>query len=69
MAYWIIGSKNEIILNKHHRNTHGTDKIDNVYQVHHLPPLHQSITPGYKILQAKPENFDLAQRTRFFRAK
>jgi len=55
MEYWIIGSKSEIILNKHHRNTHGTDKIDNVSQVHHptTPSIHYS---GYKILQAKPGN-------------
>jgi hypothetical protein len=50
MEYWIIGSKSGIILNKHHGNTHSTDKIDNVSQAHHpiAPSLHYS---GYKILR------------------
>ena len=44
MGCWIIGSKNVIFLNKNHRNTHGTDKIDHVSQAHHpiTPSLHYS---------------------------
>jgi hypothetical protein len=50
MGYWIIGSKSAIFLNKYHRNTHSTDKLDNVSQVPHpiTPSLHYS---GYKILR------------------
>ena len=50
MGYWIIGSKILIFLNKYHRNTHGTYKIDHVPQAPHpiIPSLHYS---GYKILR------------------
>ena len=50
MAYWIIGFKSGIFLNKLHRNTHDADKIDNVFQAPHpiTPLLHQSSTPVAK---------------------
>ncbi len=74
MGYWIIGSKNVIFLNKNHRNTHGTDKIDHVSQAPHpiTPSLHYS---GNKILRQSQRTLTPAmrdrqgQRTRFFRAK
>jgi hypothetical protein len=54
MEYWIVGPKTGIFLNKHHRNTHGADKIDNVSLSHHL---HYSITPLFRLQdsQAEPE--------------
>jgi hypothetical protein len=50
MEYWIIGSKSAIFLNNYHRNTHCTDKIDNVSRAPHpiTPSFHYS---GYKILR------------------
>lgn len=52
MAYWIIGSKNGTFLNKYHKNTHGTDKADNVSQAPHpiTPLLHHSVIPATKFI-------------------